>query len=73
MREEELLAIIAAQTAHIVALTARLDAQTAQMQSQRVQMEAIAAENVALRGIGPFTARRRAIAMTTTITFFLAS
>ncbi|MEI8180818.1 DUF6444 domain-containing protein, partial [Aestuariivirga sp.] len=49
MREEELLAIIAAQTAHIVALTARLDAQTAQMQSQRVQMEAMAAENVALR------------------------
>ena len=50
LREEELLAIIASQAAHIDVLTARLDAQAAQMQAQRVQMEAMAAENVALRG-----------------------
>ena len=50
LREEELLAIIASQAAHIDVLTARLDAQAVQMQAQRVQMEAMAAENVALRG-----------------------
>lgn len=48
-RDDELLAIIASQAAHIDVLTARLDAQAAQMQAQRVQMEAMAAENMALR------------------------
>lgn len=43
-RDDELLAIIASQAAHIDVLTARLDAQAAQMQAQRVQMEAMAAE-----------------------------